>query len=72
MGRMGAILAPILIGGLVAMKLPLEQNFMAIGLAGLLGMFAVMLIDHRLCVSAHRIDATKEGKAGGATTVARA
>jgi len=72
MGRMGAILAPILIGGLVAMKLPLEQNFMAIGLAGLLGMFAVMLIDHRLCASAHRIDATKEGKAGGATTVARA
>ena len=36
-GRSGAILAPILIGALVALKLPLEQNFMAIGLAGLTG-----------------------------------
>ena len=61
-GRMGAILAPILIGGLVALKLPLEQNFMAIGLAGLLGMIAVMLIDHRLCASAHRHDATQESE----------
>lgn len=59
-GRMGAILAPILIGGLVALKLPLEQNFMAIGLAGLLGMIAVTFIDHRLCASAHHHDATKE------------
>jgi AAHS family benzoate transporter-like MFS transporter len=59
-GRMGAILAPILIGGLVALKLPLEQNFMAIGLAGLLGMIAVTFIDHRLCASAHHDDATKE------------
>ena len=34
-GRTGAIVAPILIGGLVSLELPLEQNFMAIGLAGL-------------------------------------
>ena len=62
-GRMGAILAPILIGVLVALNLPLEQNFMAIGLAGLLGMIAVMLIDQRLSASTHHYDATKE--AGG-------
>lgn len=48
-GRAGAILAPIMIGALVALNLPLEQNFMAIGLAGLLGMIAVVLINHRLC-----------------------
>jgi AAHS family benzoate transporter-like MFS transporter len=58
-GRTGAILAPILIGGLVALDLPLAQNFMAIGLAGLLGMFAVMRINHKLCASTHHYDATK-------------
>jgi len=50
-GRAGGILAPIMIGALVALNLPLEQNFMAIGLAGLLGMIAVVLINHRLCDS---------------------
>jgi AAHS family benzoate transporter-like MFS transporter len=70
-GRLGAILAPILIGGLVALKLPLEQNFMAIALAGLLGMIAVMLIDHRLCASAHHYDATKEAEQGDAAAAGR-
>ena len=46
-GRLGAIAAPVLIGMLVAMRLPLEQNFLAIGLAGVLGTLAVMMIDHR-------------------------
>ena len=58
-GRSGAILAPILIGALVSLKLPLEQNFMAIGLAGLMGAIAVMLINHRLSASTHHYDATK-------------
>ena len=57
-GRTGAILAPILIGVLVSLKLPLEQNFMAIGLAGLMGAIAVMLINHRLSASTHHFDAT--------------
>jgi len=38
--------APVLIGWLVSLKLPLEQNFMAIGVAGLIGAMAVTLIDH--------------------------
>jgi len=50
-GRLGAIVAPVLIGALVAMKLPLEQNFLAIGFAGLVGTLAVMLIDHRQSAS---------------------
>ena len=61
-GRTGAILAPIVIGVLVALKLPLEQNFMAIGLAGLLGTIAVMLIDHRKSASTHHVDAAKEAE----------
>src|SRR5450830_1271669 len=44
-GRAGGILAPIMIGAIVALNLPLEQNFLAIGLAGLLGMIAVALVD---------------------------
>jgi AAHS family benzoate transporter-like MFS transporter len=51
-GRAGGILAPIIIGAIVALNLPFEQNFMAIGLAGFLGMIAVVLINHRLFASA--------------------
>jgi AAHS family benzoate transporter-like MFS transporter len=51
-GRAGGILAPIMIGAVVALELPLEQNFIVIGLAGLLGMIAVALVNHRLAASA--------------------
>lgn len=68
-GRSGAIVAPVLIGFLVSLKLPLEQNFIAIALAGLLGMVAVMLINHRLCASTHHIDATKEAEQTDADSV---
>jgi AAHS family benzoate transporter-like MFS transporter len=51
-GRSGGILAPIIIGVIVALELPLEQNFLAIGLAGLLGMLAVTLVNQRLAASA--------------------
>ncbi|WP_018990367.1 MFS transporter [Aromatoleum toluclasticum] len=44
-GRIGAIAAPVLIGWLVSLKLPLEQNFLAIALAGLFGAVAVTLIN---------------------------
>ncbi|WP_019436940.1 MFS transporter, partial [Pseudomonas putida] len=44
-GRVGAIVAPVLIGALVSMALPLEQNFMAIALAGLVGAVAVTMIN---------------------------
>ncbi len=61
-GRTGAILAPVLIGFLVSLKLPLEQNFIAIAIAGLLGMIAVMLINHKLCAATHSIDAAKQAE----------
>ncbi|RWA50017.1 hypothetical protein AU476_29350 [Cupriavidus sp. UYMSc13B] len=47
----------MLIGMLVAMKLPLEQNFLAIGIAGVIGTLAVMLVDHRRSASVQ----TKQG-----------
>lgn len=56
-GRLGAILGPILIGGLVALKLPLEHNFMAIGVAGVIGAVAVMLINHSLSASIQHFNA---------------
>ncbi|MGU7778776.1 MFS transporter [Burkholderia sp. PU8-34] len=52
-GRSGAILAPIVIGALVGIDLPLEQNFMAIGLPALVAAVAVGLIDHRRSASHH-------------------
>jgi MFS transporter, AAHS family, benzoate transport protein len=59
-GRTGAILAPIVIGILVGMKLPLQQNFIAIAIPAVLGMIAVLLIDHRRSASAHHHDASAE------------
>lgn len=44
-GRIGAIVAPVLIGWLVSLKLPMEQNFMAIAVAGLLGAVAVTFVN---------------------------
>lgn len=59
-GRTGAILAPIVIGILVGMKLPLQQNFIAISIPALIGMIAVLLIDHRKSASARHHDASAE------------
>jgi AAHS family benzoate transporter-like MFS transporter len=58
-GRLGAIIAPVLIGTLVSLQLPLEQNFMAIGVAGLLGTIAVMLINHRLSAASRHKNASQ-------------
>jgi AAHS family benzoate transporter-like MFS transporter len=44
--RSGAILAPIAIGTLVGMALPLEQNFMAIAIPAAIAVIAVSLIRH--------------------------
>ncbi|WP_020656806.1 MFS transporter [Massilia niastensis] len=50
-GRSGAILAPIVIGALVAMSLPLQHNFMAIAVPAVIAMAAVALIDHQRSAS---------------------
>ncbi|HUD90734.1 MFS transporter, partial [Sphingobium sp.] len=60
-GRLGAIVAPVLIGMLVAMKLPLEQNFVAIGIAGVIGTIAVVMVDHRRSAS---VQTTQGGSLG--------
>lgn len=59
-GRSGAILAPIVIGALVGMNLPLQQNFMAIAIPAVVGMIAVLLIDHRRSASVHHEDVSAE------------
>ncbi|MEN2472336.1 MFS transporter [Burkholderia sp. GS2Y] len=61
-GRSGAILAPIVIGLLVGIDLPLEQNFMAIGLPALAAAVAVGLIDHRRSASHHGLPASAGGR----------
>jgi len=45
-GRLGAIAAPMLIGLIVSLKLPLQQNFLVIGAAGLVGALALACINH--------------------------
>jgi AAHS family benzoate transporter-like MFS transporter len=59
-GRSGAILAPIVIGVLVGMNLPLQQNFIAIAIPAVIGMVAVLLIDHSRSASAHHVDVSAE------------
>ena len=46
-GRVGAIIAPILIGVLVSMKLPLHMNFLAIAVPAVVAGIAIALIDAR-------------------------
>lgn len=50
-GRLGAILAPVLIGVIVSMRLPLEQNFLVIGAAGIVGAAALACINQRRSAS---------------------
>jgi len=45
-GRAGAIMAPLLIGLIVSLQLPLEQNFLVIAAAGVIGAIALAFIDH--------------------------
>nr|WP_314482088.1 MFS transporter [uncultured Pseudomonas sp.] len=58
LGRVGAVLAPIVTGYLITMKLPLVQNFMVIAAVTLIAALAIALVDDR--VSA--IDAVNGGK----------
>ena len=51
-----AILAPIVIGTLVGMALPLEQNFMAISIPAVIATIAVLFIDHRRAASVSHTD----------------
>jgi AAHS family benzoate transporter-like MFS transporter len=55
-GRAGAILAPIVIGMLVAMQLPLAQNFLAVAVPALMAMVAILLIDDSRSAASHRQD----------------
>lgn len=59
-GRSGAILAPILIGVLVGMSLPLHQNFIAIAIPAVVGMIAVLLINHDRSASMQHANASSE------------
>lgn len=71
-GRSGAILAPIVIGMLVGMNLPLQQNFVAIAIPAVIGMVAVLLIDHRRSASFQREAATCTGAVANAASMEQA
>jgi AAHS family benzoate transporter-like MFS transporter len=51
-GRSGAILAPIVIGTLVGMALPLQQNFIAMAIPAIIAAVSVALISHDKSASA--------------------
>ncbi|SCU76272.1 Benzoate transport protein [Cupriavidus necator] len=59
-GRSGAILAPIVIGTLVGLSLPLQQNFIAIAVPAVIALAAIALVDHRRSASAHDEDVSAE------------
>jgi AAHS family benzoate transporter-like MFS transporter len=59
-GRSGAILAPIVIGTLVGMSLPLQQNFIAIAIPAVIATIAVSFINHSRAESAHHEDVSAE------------
>ncbi|MCA8057388.1 MULTISPECIES: MFS transporter [Burkholderia cepacia complex] len=45
-GRVGAILAPVIIGALVGMSLPLQQNFIAIAIPSAVAAIAMLCVNH--------------------------
>jgi MFS transporter, AAHS family, benzoate transport protein len=59
-GRSGAILAPIVIGTLVGMALPLEQNFMAMAIPAVIATVAVSMIRHGRSASLAAVPARAE------------
>jgi MFS transporter, AAHS family, benzoate transport protein len=59
-GRSGAILAPIVIGTLVGMALPLQLNFIAIAIPAVIAAAAVAMINHSRSASAHHVDVSAE------------
>ena len=54
-GRSGAILAPIVIGVLVAMNLPLHHNFLAMAVPAIVGLAAIALVDHQRSASVDQV-----------------
>ena len=77
-GRLGAIMAPLLIGYIVALQLPLHQNFLVIGAAGIIGAIGLALINHSRSDSVLvNLDAVEpgpgaDGKPAGSTKAATA
>ena len=59
-GRSGAILAPIVIGTLVGMALPLQLNFIAIAIPAVIAAIAVAMINHSHSASAHHVDVSAD------------
>jgi MFS transporter, AAHS family, benzoate transport protein len=59
-GRSGAILAPILIGMLVSMALPLQQNFLAIAIPAVIAAIAISMVNHSRSASEHHEDVSAE------------
>lgn len=53
-GRVGAIIAPVLLGYLVALSLPPQQAFNIIAILGLAGAVAVAIINHRISAAANQ------------------
>jgi len=62
LGRIGGILAPVLIGWIIGLNLPPQQNLVAIAVVGLIGAIAIALVDHSVSASAHHIDAVNGGE----------
>lgn len=62
-GRLGAIMAPLLIGYIVALNLPLQQNFLVIGAAGLIGAIGLAFINHSRSASVQAHHASEAAKA---------
>jgi AAHS family benzoate transporter-like MFS transporter len=52
-GRVGSIIAPVLLGSLMTLNLPPQQSFEIVAIAGALGAIAVAFINHRVSASAH-------------------
>lgn len=60
-GRLGAFMAPIVIGTLITLNLPIVQNFMAIAGVAIIGAVAIALISERTSAQKRAINTVFDG-----------
>ena len=50
-GRIGAIIGPVLTGALLTFELPHQMNFLAIAIPGVIAAFAIFLVNLKVAVN---------------------
>ena len=62
-GRIGAIVGPVLTGALLTMELPHQMNFFAIAIPGVIAALAIFLVNLRASVDGEVLETSESSEA---------